>query len=147
MILKRKKIFSRRVPLPAPFPIPQDWDGKYDDVEYRVSIVDKTYNNEMKEFGLVDKAKVRALKKDLENGYIYSDGPAGGDTHYLEDRSLHPDKFHVMSKSINTCDRMNYGVYQPVLDEDNRLVIIPITIWAIKGHTIYGQGEYSETDN
>ncbi len=143
MILKRK-IYSRRSPLPNPFPIPQDWEGKYDSLEYHVSIIDKKYSNEMRDLGPVDKKKVRDLKKDLENGFIYSDGPGGGDTHCLEDKTKHPDKFHVMSKCINTSDRMNYGVYQPVLNEEERKVIIPITIWTIKGHVIYGQGEYSE---
>lgn len=148
MIIKRKIYSStpRRVPLPDPYPVPSEWEGKYDDVEYDVSIIEKRYSDEMKDYGPIDKQKVRGLKKDLENGFIYTDGPNGGDTHYLADQNIHPDKFHLMSKAINTSDRMNYGIYPPELDETRRKLIIPITIWTIKGHEIYGQGNYSEIE-
>ena len=142
MIVKRK-VYSRRDPLPEPFPIPEEWIGKFDHTEYKVSQVDKQYNKDMQELGPIDKQTVRKFRKDLKDGKVYQDGPNGGDTHYLADYS-DPGKFHRLTKSINTFDRMDYLVYPPVLDEENRRVLIPIVIQSLRGHTIYGQGEYSE---
>ena len=144
MIVKRKIYSNRRDPLPDPFPIPEEWIGKFDNTEYVVDQVDKQYNKDMQELGPIDKQTVRKFRKDLKAGNIYQDGPNGGDTHYLADYS-DPGKFHRLTKSINTFDRMDYLVYPPVLDEENRRVIIPIVIQSLKGHLIYGQGEYSET--
>ena len=148
MIVMRKvySSTSKRSPLPDQYPIPDEWEGKYDSVEYDVSIIERRYSDEMKDYGPIDKKKIRGLKKDLEDGFIYTDGPNGGDTHYLTDQNKYPNKFHLMSKKINTSDRMNYGIYPPKLDEIRRRLIIPITIWTIKGHTIYGQGTYSDNE-
>lgn len=143
MIVKRKIYSNRRDSLPEPFSIPSEWDDKWDDIKYAVDQVDKQYNKDMQELGPIDRQTVKKFRKDLQAGNIYHDGPNGGDTHYLADYS-DPSKFHRLTKSINTFDRMDYLVYPPVLDEENRRVIIPIVIQSLRGHTIYGQGEYSE---
>lgn len=143
MIVKRK-IYSRRDPMPAPFPLSSDWIGKYDKIEYAIDYT-KKYNDEIKQFGPLEKQKIKKLREDLKNGYVYQDGPAGGDTHYLEDFSK-PDKYHKLTKTINTTDRLEYSVYPPTLDEKNRKLIVPIVIQSLKGHTIYGQGTYTERD-
>ena len=88
---------------------------------------------------------VRKFRKDLKAGFLYLDGLAGGDAHYLSDYSI-PGKYHRLTKSINAFDRMDYLVYPPVLDEERRKVIIPVVIQSLRGHLIYGQGEYSEID-
>lgn len=142
MILKRKS-YSRRDPLPDPFSIPEEWDGLWDSIEYQVTQVDRQYNKDIQELGSIDRHYVRKLRKDLRNGFIYQDGPNGGDTHYLEDYS-NPNKYHRLTKSINTFDRLDYLVYPYELDKENRKLICPIVIQSLKGHNIYGQGEYSE---
>lgn len=129
MIILRQKQFARRDPLPNPFPIPDEWEDKYNDVIYSVSQIDKSYNKDIAKFGSIDKAKIKGLRKDLKNGFIYSDGPNGGDTHYLSDYS-NPNKYHRMSKSINEFDRLVYLIYPPILDERNSKVIIPIVIYS-----------------
>lgn len=145
MILFREKVFTRRDPLPNPFPIPDEWEDKYDNVIYKVSQVDKEYNKDITKFGPTEKALIKGFRKDLKNGYIYVDGPSGGDTHYLSDYSS-PNKYHRMSKSINDFDRLVYLIYPPILDEKNSKVIIPIVIQSLDGHKIYGQGTYSDTE-
>lgn len=144
MILKRKT-YSRRDPLPKLFEIPREWEGKYDKIEYAVDQIDKQYNKDMQELGSIDKQAVRKLRKDLKDGYLYVDGPNGGDTHYLSDYS-NPEKYHRLTKSINTFDRMDYLVYPPELDEEGRKLVIPVVIQSLRGHLIYGQGEYSEKE-
>lgn len=144
MILKRKT-YSRRDPLPEPFPVSLEWVGKYDGIEYAVRQIDKQYNKDMQELGSIDKQAVRKLRKDLKEGYLYFDGPNGGDTHYLSDYS-NPGKYHRLTKSINTFDRMDYLVYPPELDEEGRKLVIPVVIQSLRGHLIYGQGEYSEIE-
>ena len=142
MILKRK-IFNRRDQMPDPFPIPREWEGKWDSLIYKVGQVDKQYNKDIQGFGPVDKQKIKAFRRDLKNGFTHSDGPAGGDTHYLADYSQ-SGRFHRLTKSINTFDRMDYLVYPPELDEEKREISISVIIQSLKGHVIYGQGEYSE---
>ena len=144
MIVKRKT-YSRRDPMPEPFTIPNEWDGKWETIEYAVRQVDKKYNDEIKQFGPLEKQKIKKLREDLKNGYVYQDGPAGGDTHYLEDYSK-PEKYHKLTKTINTSDRLEYSVYPPTLDEKNKKLVVPIVIQSLKGHTIYGQGTYTERD-
>lgn len=142
MIVLRTKIFSRRDQLPSTRfdDIPEEWGGGYDRVIFDVA-EKKNYAKEYQQLGNIDKERVKGLRKDLKNGYIYSDGPNGGDTHYLEDFS-NKNK-HWVSKEINTCDRMNYIIYPPMFDEENRQVIVPIKIQSLLGHTGPGQKEYS----
>jgi len=98
----------------------------------------------------IEKKTIRNLKKDILNGHIYSDGPAGGDTHYLSKFSK-KDKLHSLSKSINTVDRFNYLVYPPYLEENEETGELEykqdIVLSSCKGHYRLGVGNYSETEN
>lgn len=144
MIILRQKFYSRRDELPSPRfdDIPEEWAGKFDSIRYNVRDNGKKYSNDMSQLGSIDKAKVKALRKDLKAGYLYEDGPAGGDTHYLSDFSNKGK--HWMSKSINTSDRMNYIIYPPELDEKKREIVIKAVIQSLLGHLGPGQKEYSE---
>ena len=143
MVIKRKTYSEpRRDPLPEPFSIPDELAGKYDKIEIRVSET-KQYNKDMAVLGSIDKATVRQFRKDLKDGFLYTDGPKGGDTHYLADKSG-PTR-QRFTKSINVSDRFDYIIYPYELDEKNRVVSLPVVIQSLIGHTIYGQGTYSET--
>lgn len=137
---------NKRDPLPEPFEQPDEW-GEYE-TKYRIRRSDQ-YNKDMSGFGEVEKQYVRKLVKDIKNGYIYTDGPNGGDTHYLKKYS-NPNKYHRMSKSINTFDRLVYSIYSPKLEEDvetgEKVIAIPIIINSLKGHNIPGQGLYSNVE-
>lgn len=149
MIILRQetKTFSKnkqRDPLPPPFPIPSTWTGKYDkifvDVRYG-----KQYSKDMSTIGEVQKKDIRDFIKDIKAGYYYIDGPHGGDTHYLSKKSK-PSRYHRMTKSSNTFDRLDYNIYPPELNEDKREVAIPVVIQSAKFHNIPGEGLYSETE-
>ena len=81
---------------------------------------------------------IKNLIKDIKSKYVYSDGPNGGDTHYLSDFSK-PNRFLVYSKIINIDDRLNYAVYEP----DNA-GITKVVLMRCKGHSLLGRRGYSE---
>lgn len=149
MIILRKnnKTFSdkdtkKRDPLPDLFEHPENWEDKFDDTTVNIRYSDQ-YNDDMKELGELVKRDVRNLIKDIKKGYLYTDGPHGGDTHYLKKYS-DPKKYHRMSKSINTFDRLVYTIYPPRLNEEKRVLETPVTINNAKNHKLPGQKEYSE---
>ena len=154
MIILRKikaqnKLFSlikkkERDPLPNKFPIPEEWKGKYIKTKVIVSYGPQ-YSKDMMIVGDVQKKVIRNLIKDIKNGYYYTDGPNGGDTHYLAKESK-PSKFHRMTKSPNNFDRLDYNIYPYELDEKNKQLIIPIVIQSVKYHNIPGKGLYSVTE-
>jgi hypothetical protein len=150
MIILRQKIknfsttLKQRDPLPDPFPIPSEWDGKYDKVYVDVKY-GKQYSKDLAIMGDIQKKTIRNFIKDIKLGYYYVDGPNGGDTHYLSKKSK-PSKYHRMTKSSNTFDRLDYNIYPPVLDENKMEVSIPIVIQSAKFHNIPGEGLYSEIE-
>lgn len=85
--------------------------------------------------------RIRLLIKDIKNNFIYSDGPNGGDTHYLSDFSK-PGRFLIYSKSISVVDRLNYAIYEP--DEEG---VSKIVLMRCKGHGLLGRKGYSELEN
>lgn len=88
------------------------------------------------------KPRIKKLIRDIKNWHIYSDGPAGGETHYLSEFSK-LGKFLTFSKKINTVDRLNYRIYPPSV-ESGRYYIKVVLINCL-GHSISGIGTYSLT--
>lgn len=149
MILLRKN-FSKYSKLPDLFPIPDEWEGKYDEIVVDVDVTDR-YNLEVQGFTDSERKLIKEYRKDLKKRYLYSDNPLrpNGMTEYLEEFSQPYSKvnpFHRLTKRINYSDRFDYIVYPPILDEINRKVIIPVVIQSLRGHNIAGQTTYSKID-
>lgn len=91
------------------------------------------------------KSDIEKLKADIKKGYLYNDGPAGGDTHYLSDYSKKRNSA-LMSKIIgNSEHRLNYRVFEPEIIEgkDGNLhyiqkVVLESCLW----HDTNGAGTY-----
>lgn len=84
---------------------------------------------------------IKELIRDIRSGFIYDDGPNGGDTHYLSDFSK-PGKFLIYSKSISVSDRLNYAIYKP--DENGTSKVVLMTC---KGHKLLDGRSYSEIED
>jgi hypothetical protein len=84
---------------------------------------------------------IKKLVIDLKHWYLYSDGPAGGETHYLSEFSR-LGKFLTFSKTINYNDRLNYRIYPPQVE--NGVYKIRVVLINCIGHQISGIGTYSE---
>lgn len=114
MIIFREKLF-RRDKEPDFYDLLKD-DPKMVEIygpSKTVIVADKLYNDQMRRLGIaIDKARVKKLRDDIKVGAIYYDGPNGGDTHYLGDYSK-PGKFYTFSKVIDEKHRLNYKVYPP----------------------------------
>lgn len=115
MIIFREKLFRRDEFTDYPFLL--------DDPELvkelgpsKLSIeVSRKYNNDISKLGMKgtpDRNRLEALKRDIHNGFLISDGPAGGETHYLGDYSR-LRKYHTFSKKITEEHRLNYRIYPP----------------------------------
>lgn len=104
------RMFSSRRDTPPEIEIPEEWEDK--EKSYDVSY-GTYYNDHIKSFGPIDKRRIKQLIKDLKDGYLFNDGPGGGDTHSLNDFSK-PGKI-VISKSITPSDRMVCAIKDPLL--------------------------------
>lgn len=108
----------------------------------------KEFNDNQKQLSYIDKGILKKLEKDVKNNYWKEDGPAGGDTHFLEDFS--GKKFSTFSKKINENDRFNYRVYpleiavdiDPQTNENIIYLTRKITYTSCLGHRIDGVGDY-----
>lgn len=127
MIILRNKNFARRDPM-----LPKDeWfdkNGKFVNehggkIKFKTTKAGdiKSFDKDYESLSSSDKTRVNNLKKDIEKEEaIYEDGSHGGDTHYLAGKS-HPlvpqgkkhKRSHVLSKSVNKVDRLNYRIYEP----------------------------------
>ncbi len=117
MIIFREKIFRRDEPsvedidslkdnpelvkIYGPAKINIEPDSKYEKDTLRLGIK-----------GSPDRKKLEELKDDVKRGWLITDGPHGGDTHYLGDYSK-PGVFYTFSKKISEEHRFNYRVYPP----------------------------------
>ena len=152
MIILRTKLFTKKRQEPPKdfFKIPKDWDGKYDEIIYKINR-SKKYNEELATLRWFDKRRelLKIYIKDLSKGYIMTDGPHQNlrkgtviDTHYLEDFSK---RYHfrklVFSKSLSPWDRLVYSVLKPRLLESDRKVIINIQLYSILGHAVPDERE------
>lgn len=91
------------------------------------------------------KSEISKLRQDIKSGYLYDDGPNGGDTHYLSDYSRKRDSA-LMSKIIgNTEHRLNYRVYEPEIiigDDGNPDYIQKVVLESCLWHDTNGAGTY-----
>ena len=116
-------------------------------VDLEIEVIEtKNYKEEFSKHYPMEKKAIKEIKKDILDGHLYDDGFAGGDTHYLSKFSKEK-KHHMLSKCINTIDRLNYIVYPPELFEDKTgetRYVQKVVLTSCKGHYRYGVGNYSE---
>ena len=122
MIILRKlnllqKIF-RRDPMPAKSER-YEFDEEIlmrDDVTAFIDVQEtKQFNKDYEKLTLSERKLVKAYKKEISEGILYDQGPAGGDTHFLGSFSSNLREFHRISRKVNNDDRFNYIVYKPTL--------------------------------
>lgn len=143
MIILRQKEF-RRDPMPDnKFIVTEDLINELGISEINISIQEsKKFNEQFSNQFLTEKSVIKKLKKDIRQGYLYEDGPAGGDTHFLSDFS-HKDS-HVLSKKITEEDRLNYRIYEPVIEDSKNGPVWnqKIVLESCKGHELNGTPDY-----
>lgn len=86
------------------------------------------------------KKEIKDLIKDINDGHLYDDGPAGGSTHFLSEFTR-LGKHITMSKKINREDRLNYRIYPP--EVENGRYIQKVVLVNCIGHRIDSK-TYSE---
>lgn len=117
------KLFARRDPMPSEseqFIADPEVEKIYGPLKTTI-VKSDTYVKNFKSLMPTAQERVKKLEQDIKDDYIYSDGPAGGDTHFLSDYSYNTGKkrSHFLSKKINTEDRLNYRVYPPRVETVN----------------------------
>lgn len=142
MTVLRQKLFRRdELPNNLFWPVSEELIKKYGSPIIQINSV-KKYDKQINELLIGDKNTIKKIRSDLKKGYLYVDGPAGGDTHYLSDHSKKDQ--HVLSKKINEIDRLNYRVYKPDLEEMNEeeRIVIKVILESCKGHELNGTPNY-----
>lgn len=145
IVLKRIKYFTRRDYLPENEQFDEDIPSECN-IIFNIQRT-KKFLAQFKDQMPGDQEIIRSLIKDIKAGYYYSDGPSGGDTHWLKDFS-HKGRSHMMSKKVNYHDRLNYRVYKPSLeyDEDGNLLptqTLKIVLESCADHGRNGAKNYS----
>jgi len=86
----------------------------------------KKYGKDIQKIGIVDRKRLDKLKKSIRDGYLLSDNPRNSldregpeETHYLSDYSK-PGEFYMFSKKITGPHRLNYRIYKPALEIDQK---------------------------
>jgi hypothetical protein len=115
----------------------------------------KKYESDMKDLSvLMYSKKIRLLIRDIRGGFMYEDGPNGGETHMLSDYNK-KNKFLLYSKKVfsdkgvDTYHRVNYAIYKPEIIEadSSKRLIFKIVIQSVKGHELLGRKGYSEMED
>ena len=105
------------------------------------------YNSDISKLGIKgspNRKRLEELKRDIRNMYLTTDGPSGGDTHYLGDFSK-PGKYYTFSKKITEEHRLNYKVYPPeiITKNNNKKYIQRIVLESCYDHEL-PEGNYLE---
>lgn len=116
-------------------------DNSFESGKIIIEKSDRFNRQYQKILSIIDSKLIKGLISDIKKGFIYDDGPNGGDTHYLSDYSK-PDKFLTYSKSINREDRLNYMIYKPNEDKSIKIVLANC-----KGHGLLDGRNYSEMED
>ena len=152
MIILRKlnllqKIF-RRDPMPNKserYELDEEIMKKPGVISKRIIQKTPTFQKDYKTLMPSSQKIVDDFEKEVRQGYLYDDGPSGGDTHILGSYSSNIRKFHRLSKIINGHDRFNYIVSEPEL-KDNKdgtwSYIQKIVLETCAEHKIYGGKKY-----
>lgn len=115
----------------------------------------KKYESDMKDPSvLMYSKKMRLLIRDIRDGFMYEDGPNGGETHMLGDYNK-KNKFLLYSKKVfsdkgvDTYHRVNYAIYKPEVSQDSpsKILVFKIVIQSVKGHGLLGRKGYSEMED
>lgn len=146
MIILRDKLFGRenhaKLPEEKRFVADPELVRRFGECQIEISAANK-FGNDKNKLGPIDKARVNQFKSEIKKGYIYEDGPTGGDTEYLD---FPGENSHLMSKKINGSDRFNYRVYPPTIEEDENGFPIyrqKIVLESCLGHGRNGARNYS----
>ena len=140
---------------------PKEWDDILNLDRTKRKIIDLTFDSN-KIGGGIYKNKIKRLKKDILDGYIYNNSPGNDsdDTEYLyqiSDERI-PNGFLIYSKNIAGDDRLCYTIYPPVsadipkIDEvtenevTEEVYIIHVHIYSCKGHKRPDGGDYWSPD-
>lgn len=129
---------------------PKKWNLSVTPVNIKINIEEsKNFTKQLSYCQLTTRELVYKFIKDIKNGYMYEDGPSGGDTHYLKEFSkpnnpIKERRFLMYSKSLNYHDRFNYRIYEPMESEEGN-VSYKIVIDSIEGHNANSKN-YSEYD-
>lgn len=67
-------------------------DNSFESGKIIIEKSDRFNRQYQKILSIIDSKLIKGLISDIKKGFIYDDGPNGGDTHYLSDYSK-PDKF------------------------------------------------------
>lgn len=73
--------------------------------------------------------RIKDLRKDLREGYIYDDRQPDSNTHWIgEEKDL--NKKHYMSKDIDDHNRLTYDIFHPFEEiiDDIPTLIVPISL-------------------
>ena len=121
MIIFRKllqKLFRRDEMPDEKFEINKEYlKEKYGIDKIKIDFLNtKKYDTQIGTKSFTERETIKKLRSDIKKGFLYDDGPNGGDTHFLSDFSHKDD--HMLSKKINSRDRLNYRVYRPYPIED-----------------------------
>lgn len=139
------KLFARRDPMP---PESERFEADPEVEKIYGPLVTEYFKTDtyVKDFkALMPSAQVAAkkLEDDVKAGFLYYDGPAGGDTHFLADYSHNSGKkkSHFLSKKINTDDRLNYRIYPPAVIEINGKDVYyrKVVLSACESHKVNGK--------
>ena len=152
MIILRKlnllqKIF-RRDPMPTKkdrFEMDEEIMKRPDVISKRIIQKTPTFQKDYKTLMPSSQKIVDNFEKEVRQGYLYEDGPSGGDTHILGDYSSNIRKFHRLSKIINDHDRFNYIVAEPELKplgDGTYSYTQKIVLETCAEHKIYGGDNY-----
>lgn len=146
MIILRNKQYSRRDILPIEDRFINIPGIDIEDIKIVVEPSKNKWEKDKSKLSITDKSIVDKLKKDIKNGYLYEDGPNGGDTHWLKDFSN--KNSHLMSKFISYNNRLNYRIYEPIeeFDEDTGCTeyTIKVVLESCLGHGRNGAKNYSD---
>lgn len=152
MIIVRKLRLLQKLFRRDPMPIKEDrfeFDEEIlmrDDVTGYIDIQEtKQFTKDYEKLTPSERKLVKAFKKEISEGILYDQGPAGGDTHFLGSFSSNIREFHRISRKINVDDRFNYIVYKPVLlpKEDGTFEYYQkIVLESCKEHKLNGGKRY-----
>lgn len=154
MIILRNKCFGgkdNRTPIPSEqkFTADPEIEAVFGKMKLVIEASKSKWQTSKSKLSITDQKIVDKLKNDIKRGYLYEDGPAGGDTHFLEKFSHKTgnNKSTMMSKFINYSDRLNYRIYPPEVKRNTKTgeveYIQRIVLESCEGHGRNGARNYS----
>lgn len=145
----RRDEFTLEYHLPVSDEIKNNFtEGEISNPYFNIEATNK-YSQDTKTLSEAEKKILAKLKKDIKDGFLYEDGPNGGDTHFLRDYSK-KEKHVTFSKKITDTLRFNYTIYplsiKSITDSKTKKKIHylsqKIVYQSCGNHTMNGVGRY-----